>query len=228
MSIGGSGPDPHRKLIVLTLFSIALVILRIVYTSRLSYAFLIWNLLLAWVPLWTSMILYKYFSRKERSGAGFYPGVLVWLVFFPNAPYLVTDFIHFRYLGGMHSGITVWFDLLMLMCYSLLGLLLGFYSLHLLHVLIRKWHGPLIASIFYYGSILLCSTGIYLGRFLRWNSWDLLVRPLNVLSDALSLEDSSMSQVAGFITVTFLFLALVYGVLSGLAGFRGEDGKKER
>ncbi|MEB3100269.1 DUF1361 domain-containing protein [Ferviditalea candida] len=225
MSNRGNGTNPHRTFVLFTLFSVALVVFRIFYTSDQSYLYLIWNLFLAWVPLWISMLLHKYGSRKERSAIVFYSGVFVWLVFFPNAPYLVTDFIHFRQLDG---GITAWYDLLMLMCFSLLGLLLGFYSLHLLRVLIRRRHGHFKASMFYYGSILLCSAGIYLGRFQRWNSWDLLVRPMNVLSDALSLEDSGMPQIAGFILITFFFLLFVYGVLSGLAGIRGGDGPYER
>jgi uncharacterized membrane protein len=97
----------------------------------------------------------------------------LWLLFFPNAPYILTDLFHLNGKGQMPK----WFDLMLILSYAWTGLLFGFFSLwnteEILSRLIPRRFIPYISSVL----LFLGSYGIYLGRFPRWNSWDLFTRP---------------------------------------------------
>jgi uncharacterized membrane protein len=99
-------------------------------------------------------------------------GVL-WLLFFPNAPYLLTDFIH------LHESLTtpLWYDALMLAAFAWTGLALGFASLYVMQTIWQRAAGAVVSWLGVVGALALASFGVYLGRFLRFNSWDALVRP---------------------------------------------------
>ncbi len=114
-------------------------------------------------------------------------GGLVWLVFFPNAPYIITDFIHLK----ARSPLPIWFDALLILSFASAGLLSGYYSLYAMQKLVmRQWgkpfgktQGELAGWIFTLSTLALTSFGIYLGRFLRWNSWDLFLDPIRLAND---------------------------------------------
>jgi uncharacterized membrane protein len=159
-----------------------LVEVRTVRTHDPSYRFLDWNLFLAWVPLVLAFGVHAA-ARRRRVVVG---GVLalMWLLFFPNAPYLTTDFIHLR--GP--SAAPVWFDGLMLTAFASIGLLLGFQSLHLMHGVLRRATGSGIAWLGVIGTLVLTSFGIYLGRVVQLNSWDAVLHPLRIVR--IVLDDS--------------------------------------
>ena len=160
------------------LFSLGLLAARIIHTGTGIYSFLTWNLLLAAVPFCLSTVLVR-FVRLQSSKLAL-PGVLgLWLLFFPNAPYIVTAFVHLK----ARTGAPVWFDLILITSFSWTGLLLGFISLSDLQEIIRRRCGQLTASAFALAALTSAAFGIYLGRFLRWNSWDLLTRPNLLLRD---------------------------------------------
>jgi uncharacterized membrane protein len=104
---------------------------------------------------------------------------LLWLLFFPNAPYIVTDL---RYLEGV-SGKGFWYDGVLIGTTALTGLLLGFISLYLLHAIVRRSVGARNSWLFVLAVLGLSSVGVYVGRVLRWNSWDVFVRPGSLAAD---------------------------------------------
>jgi uncharacterized membrane protein len=154
-------------------FALLLLAARIVITREVDYAFLVWNLFLAWMPYLLSLWAATIQRRRPRDWWRLLiPGAL-WLLFFPNAPYIVTDA---KYLAGS-TGREFWYDGLLIGTAATTGLLLGFVSLYLIHAIVRRGAGARAAWFFVFGVLGLSSFGIYLGRVLRWNSWDVFVRP---------------------------------------------------
>lgn len=163
----------HQKaLYSISLFAICLSITRVAYTGNYSFLFLIWNLFLAWIPYWISNTKFK-----EHNSINFklFCYVGIWLLFLPNAPYLLTDLVHFH-----STSKTKWLDLVLLSTYAISGILLFYFSLqHFKNnfLLKRRKKSQLIILI---GLILICSYGIYLGRELRFNSWDIFTNPIKL------------------------------------------------
>ena len=163
-------------LALLSFFCLFLSVGRIIFTGKYVFLFLIWNLFLAFVPWFVSSLIYFLDNSKKNVIIVLLP---FWLLFFPNAPYIVTDIIHLKPL----SGALPWFDLILLFSYSFAGLFYGFVSLDLIEVKLKQIFNikyPQIISVFV---IYLSAFGIYLGRFLRWNSWDILTNFGAVLKD---------------------------------------------
>jgi len=154
------------------IISIFLFVLRWAITADDFFMFLPYNLVLALIPLAISRLLVQYMQRKHPSWflVGF--SGFVWLLFIPNAPYIMTDFIHLGKVGG----VPLWFDALLILLYASTGLLAGWYSLYDMQKLVAKWHGKFLGWVFVFFVLLMTSFGVYLGRFLRWNSWDLFFR----------------------------------------------------
>lgn len=169
-------------LLLASIVAVAMVISRAVYSGKLLYGFLIWNLVLAWMPYllaWTAF---------QKPMVVFIYGPL-WLLFFPNAPYLVTDLIH---LQPFHN-VPIWYDAMMLFTFALTGLLLGFLSLFFMQSLVTHRFGHIVGWLFTVLATGLSSYGVYVGRFLRWNSWDIFTQPISLLTDIInSLVDPAM------------------------------------
>lgn len=161
-------------LAVASAFCAATVVYRGHHTGDGFYNFLVWNLVLAWVPLVLALAAYAS-ARRGRNVATATLSAL-WLLFFPNAPYLLTDFIH---LHESHAT-PLWYDALMLAAFAWTGLLLGFASLYLMQMIWHRAVGPLWSWLGVVGALAVASFGVYLGRFLRFNSWDALVRPRRI------------------------------------------------
>lgn len=154
-----------------------LLLARIVHTQHVLFAFLAFNLALAAVPFALSL----WAQRQQRAGRAWLAlAVLpVWLLFFPNAPYLVSDFVHLR----PRPGVPLWYDAVMLASFAAAGMALGVGSLMRFHRLVEERAGRSVGWLFVAGSCGLAGLGVYLGRFLRWNSWDVFVSPGAVFAD---------------------------------------------
>jgi uncharacterized membrane protein len=152
----------------------ALLGYRIHWAGHTKFVFLAWNLFLAAIPLGFAVLLSK--IERWRLATPFISG---WLLFFPNAPYVLTDLLHLH----PRSGIPVWYDLLMLLSFALVSLWMGFQSLQLVQVWIARKSSLLMAWSFVGICLMLSGFGIYLGRFLRWNSWDIVSNPGSLLGD---------------------------------------------
>ena len=187
-------------------FSVALVWFRHEATGEWRYENLVWNLFLAWLPFAFALVAYD----ADRRG-GRLPAVLVaaalWLAFLPNAPYLVTDFMLLREIEGM----PVWFDIVMLTSFAWTGLVLGFVSVYLIQSIARRRAGAAAGWAVAVGSLGLSGLGIYLGRVLRWNSWDLAVQPTAVLADV--AERLQSPKLVGMSLAMAAFLTLAYATL---------------
>jgi uncharacterized membrane protein len=165
-------------MLVLSLFCFGVSLFRSFYSGTRGFLFLNWNLFLAFVP-WalTSVSFLKPAIQKSKIAVGFL--LVFWILFFPNAPYLITDLFHLRIIRTM----PVWYDTLMILSYAWTGLLYGFLSLwDMERILARKLPRPVI-TIFSTVLLFVGSFGIYMGRFLRWNSWDLFTRTPEILVD---------------------------------------------
>lgn len=199
---------PIFVLAVSSTLSMALFVGRWAYTGIPTYRFLLWNLFLAWVP-----VFFAWLARRWRH----LPLLLLlhtgfWLLFLPNAPYLLTDLIHL----GRWRGISLWYDLLLLLLFAFTGLFLGFFSLSMMQDLVSDLFGWAIGWLFAAATLALSSFGVYLGRFLRWNSWDLLTHPHWLLRDILALVRDPLLhwQPWAFTLLLAVILCLGYGTLA--------------
>ncbi|MDZ4403923.1 DUF1361 domain-containing protein [Prosthecobacter sp.] len=144
-----------------------------------NYAFLLWNLFLAAIPLGLSLGL----VRIKRLVFAL-PLLAIWLLFFPNAPYVLTDLIHLSPHNRGH--VPLWLDLLMLLSFALVSLWFGFQSLRIVQHWFARRFSRMTAWSVTLGSLVLSGFGVYLGRFLRWNSWDIVHQPQHLLQDIVS------------------------------------------
>ncbi|GAA3930304.1 DUF1361 domain-containing protein [Hymenobacter algoricola] len=159
--------------------SVALLAGRIYLTHQLTYVFLLWNLFLAVVPFGMSTMLSLAAGPVRRRVL--LPATGVWLVFFPNAPYLITDFFHL-YTWPAVPG---WYDLVLILSFAWNGLMLGFCSLQEMQRLYARAFGRGGGWVFVVVALLLGSLGVYFGRFLRYNSWNVVSNPLALGQDLL-------------------------------------------
>src|ERR1051325_5730141 len=157
--------------------SVILVLARVVWTLNIHYAFLIWNLFLAWMPLIFAMLASDHIKAARRPGWRFFALAGAWLVFFPNAPYIFTDLTHLRVPLRANQYTLFWVDLSLILTCALTGLVVGFVSLYLMQSVVRRLVGPVTSWIFIAAIAGLSSFGICVGRFLRFNSWDIVVKP---------------------------------------------------
>ncbi|MBN1498824.1 MAG: DUF1361 domain-containing protein [Spirochaetes bacterium] len=188
-------------LAVISLYAIFLSILRVIFTGKSFFLFMFWNLFLAFLPWFIASLLYvkQIFSRTL-----FFILVITWLAFFPNAPYILTDIIH---LGKEHSA-PVWYDLILLLSYGFAGMLYGFVSLKMIEEMTAVVLKIRFAWLFSIVLIYISCFGIYLGRFLRWNSWDLLTNLDNVLKDVIVRIVNPFQHPTAWV-FTFLFGTLL-------------------
>ncbi|WP_020536294.1 DUF1361 domain-containing protein [Lewinella cohaerens] len=207
----------ERALLLLSLLASGLVFFRIFYLQegniegysnlrtwpRLRFLFLGWNLILAWVPLGLLYLL-PYMPRKRWIQGAI---LTAWLLFFPNAPYLMTDLIHLR----VRPGIPLWFDALLLFTFAYLGLALGIRTLEGLRSYLREHYSRTWANGFTLATLLLSGLGIYLGRVLRWNSWDALLHPQGPILDTLALVHSPLQNGEAWLMI--LLFTLVFSTI---------------
>jgi uncharacterized membrane protein len=164
-------------LLLSSLFAVGLLMVRIYVVRQLTYAFLVWNLFLAWLPYLLSGVAVRSHRR------GYWPIAVasagLWLLFFPNAPYILTDFLH---LAARHP-IPLWYDLLLLASFAWTGLFLAMASLASMQTIVSGALGKAAGWLFALITIALGGLGIYVGRFLRWNSWDVVANLSALLVD---------------------------------------------
>lgn len=165
-------------LAVLTFFCFGLSLFRIEVSETRHFIFLNWNLFLAFVP-WVMTTLLVVNPRLQQSKLLVGLVIGIWLVFFPNAPYILTDLFHLN----PNSSMPIWFDLVLILSYAWTGLLYGFISLWDLEAILSRYLSNRWITVISITCMFLGSFGIYLGRFLRWNSWDLMNHPNRLLAD---------------------------------------------
>ena len=154
-------------------FTLVLLAIRAFYTGSVTYFFYPWNLFLALVPVFISGLLIKQRALNYKSVLLF----ALWLLFLPNAPYLVTDIFHFE----QRPPVPFWFDLILVVSGAWNGILLCMISLFRVERFLKiTWNSNIVSKLMPL-IIVLCGYGVYIGRYLRYNSWDVVTEPLGIL-----------------------------------------------
>jgi len=200
--------------------SLFLAAVRMSRSDSVRYAFLLWNLILAWIPFLFAALAYTLANlRKRILYLLVFASAMAWLVFFPNAPYILTDFQHLSYVT---DGIPVWYDVILIVWFAWTGLLLGVVSLHLMQDIIARMLGKTISWFFVIGVTVMAGFGVYVGRFMRWNSWDAWNRPAALLLDIWEQVRHPLANKETFIftiifSTLFLFIYLTMRLVGNLA-----------
>lgn len=185
---------------------IALVGARFARSHTSHYEFLVWNLFLAWVPVAFAALAYRVSFRRGVVGRlVLVLTAVVWLAFFPNAPYILTDFAH---LVDIHDHVPLWYDVILIAWYALTGLLLGVLSLRLMQDIVQRAAGRVVGWSFVVAVTVVGSVGIYIGRFLRWNSWQAFQAPGSLVHRALGGGAEGPDVEVRFLGFSALFAAL--------------------
>ena len=215
---------PNERLVVLVGLGGASVLCLALELARehryaADFRFLVWNLILAWVPLILALVVYDRY-RRGAPLVRLAPALALWLLFLPNAPYIVTDFVHL----SARSPAPLWFDGVELSAFAWTGMLLGFVSLYLVHAVLRHRLSAPAGWCAVLCVLALASVGVYLGRVKRWNSWEVLTEPgakLAELQPHLG-DPSALARGFGVTVVVTGLLAAAYLVFYVLIGVRIE------
>lgn len=197
--------SPFGKLLTgLLVFIGMLILFRIFYSGSLRYIFLGWNIFLAWIPYVLSTYLTPY-RKKEKWKQLFLLGS--WLLFFPNALYIVTDLVHLR----DETNMPWWFDAMLLFAAAFAGLLLAFVSLRNTENYLKTVFSKKAVQLITFSLLFAGSFGVYLGRFERWNSWNIVNDPLELGVNILTCIINPVDNFKVW-AITVLFTA-VYSLL---------------
>ena len=196
-------------LLVASLVACLMVGARMAYTRSTVYDFLIWNLFLAWVPL-----LFLLWRRKTTNLWARRAMAVGWLAFYPNAPYIVTDLKHIRWA----TNAAWWYDMALVFLFALLGMRVGLYSLALLQAEVAERRGRAAGWAFAAFVCFLAGVGVYIGRFQRWNSWDIIRDPIGLVKDTLRLftNPDVLPRLIGVSLLYAVLQLLCYITLSGV------------
>ncbi|MFN0034379.1 MAG: DUF1361 domain-containing protein [Saprospiraceae bacterium] len=205
-------------LALLVFWNTLLVWCRFQMTDKRVFIFFLWNLFLAIVPYLSSEAAGHFSKRKKRAAAiGL---VLLAVLFLPNSPYIITDFFHLRQRAEM----PLWFDTMLIFSLAISGLALFYVALFNIRDLLARWLGSVVAEIFVGLISFLSAFGIYLGRYLRFNSWDVISNP-NILFEEIAdrfINPSVHTRTVGMTLLYGAFLLVGYWVARLFRGQRNE------
>lgn len=208
-------------LVALVVWCVALLEVRIWYTGDTINSFLLWNMSLAVVPLVAAIAL-RLASLREGLGVLKVAAFGVWLAFLPNAPYLATDFTHlYRY-----QPVPMWFDIAMFGSFAATGVLIGYAAVADVEAVLADKFGRVVGTTIAFGSLLLCGFGIYLGRILRWNSWDIVTSPWTLGRQIAHQLANPLSHTATWEVSAVYGVGLVLGyvaIRSVASVYRGQE-----
>jgi uncharacterized membrane protein len=193
-----------------SLFAVCLLTCRIFKTESLIYIFLVWNLFLAFIPYWIS----SHLSKLEQLKYFHLPLIIMWVLFLPNCPYIITDLFHLKH----RDPIPYWYDLVLVYSFALIGFVLFYRSVFDILKLIRNRIPQLYLNFILPAFFWLVAFGLYLGRYLRFNSWNVVNHPFRVAHksfDALFCKDT-----IGF---TLIFAAFMWFVYLTLVNFNSKE-----
>jgi uncharacterized membrane protein len=213
---------PVAALLAASAWCVVLLVVRKVEFGAALHAYLVWNLTLAWIPLLLAILLLVMYRRRHSAVELIAVGA-AWLLFLPNAPYLLTDFIH---LGRAHRL----YDTILIGSFAFTGLALGFASLLLVQLVVTRAAGALFGWTAALGALFFASIGVYLGRYLRFNSWDALQRP-QLLWDVVRprlADPFGNPQLTGFVIALCGFLTLAYVGFYGFTALAATVRRDER
>lgn len=190
-----------------SLLCLSLSLFRVYYSDTRVFLFLNWNLFLAFLP-WALTSMAMLFPALQRSRLAVMGLMGSWLLFFPNAPYILTDLFHLR----AQTNMPIWFDLVMILSFAWTGLLFGLFSLWDIERILGRSLSRRAIYLISTAMLFLGSFGIYLGRFLRWNSWDIIDEPMRLFYDigARVMNPLAHPRTWGVTILMGIFLTMVY------------------
>ena len=189
---------------------IALVAARVAYSDSSRRIGLIWNLFLAWIPFMLAYIAHAISWRRTWLYLVIPIIAALWLIFFPNAPYMLTDL---QDLARRAADAPLWYDVIIVVWCSWTAMLLGIVSLYLMQDIVLRTFGRFIGWSFVFVISALSSFGVYIGRFVRLNSWDILQDPAETAMDILGLIIDPSRRLAVFIVLYTFFFLFIYLLL---------------
>lgn len=194
-----------------SVMSVAVWRARADYSGSFNYGFMIWNLFLAWIPFLISYFTYTATLSRRWVYVIVPVAAFFWLIFFPNAPYMLTDFQHLA--TDWRGSAPIWYDVLLLLWFSFTGLLLGIVSLFLMHEIIRREFGRWSGWAFVAAVTGLSGIGVYVGRFLEWNSWDIFHNPTGIALYTIERAQDPSLRSVGFTLLFAAFFLFLYVTL---------------
>lgn len=203
----------NSVLFLFTIYSLILLVVRAKLTNSIYLFFLVWNLFLAFVPyLFISYLKTQITIQKSKIKT--LSLLFIWLLFLPNSFYILTDLIHL----SQSSSHLFWFDLVAISSYALIGFTLGIVSLIEFENIIKTYTSTLITNLIIPAICFLCGVGIYLGRILRYNSWDIISNPFELVRATFLSVTSANALLFSFYfgVYIYLFLSLkkIYSIIN--------------
>jgi uncharacterized membrane protein len=194
-----------------TIASLGMFVYEAWHTRSMTFDYLIWNLFLAWLPLVFAARLVSIMRHKLWSSWEGLTWSVLWLVFLPNSFYMISDFIHVQ---DVQTSDLLYY-IFMFTAFIYTGVILGFCSLYLMHIKLRHRLPTRVADFFVALTLFICSVGVYVGRDLRWNSWNIVTNPGGLLFDISDrlLHPSAYPEMILTIVSFFVLLMSMYAVL---------------
>jgi len=183
-----------------TLFSATLLTCRIFKSEGLSYIFLAWNLFLALIPWWIS----NYLKQNKSLQLKHVPLVGIWLLFIPNSPYILTDLFHLK----PRPYLPLWFDLVLVLSFALIGMIVFLKSLKDMLSILKTYVSPMVFTLLTPFVFWLISFGLYLGRYMRFNSWNVVNHPFQLMRQ--SFDILFEKDTIGFTLIFSVFMWFLY------------------
>ena len=199
--------DMEKTLVISSLFSIVLVIARMLITGKMLFLFLPWNLFLAWTPYFLS-------KKLANKPAGFQNRKLllisfaIWILLIPNSFYILTDLFHLQ----LREESTRWFDLTLIFSFAWTGLVLGILSVWQMAKVYKRYFPTLHEIYFIFPVMWLNALGIYIGRYMRFNSWDVITDPLSLFREISIMVFQPFQHMIswGMICCFAVFMTIIY------------------
>jgi uncharacterized membrane protein len=187
-----------------SMMACAFFVFRVLYSGSYNYSNLLWNLFLAWLPYIFAVIASSLFGISPKRWWLIFLFGFLWLLFFPNAPYIVTDF----YYLDPRPPLPLWFDISLIAIFAFTGCFLAIASLRSIHTIIDRSIGRVFGWFFALFALGLASFGVYLGRFGRYNSWDILFDPKSLLKEVINNLLNPLDNL-GFVGFTIMFTSIL-------------------
>lgn len=189
---------------------IMLVVARVAYSDSERHIGLIWNLFLAWIPFMLAYFAHLVSWRRATLYLVIPAIAFLWLIFFPNAPYMLTDL---QDLARQATDAPLWYDVIIVVWCSWTGMMLGVISLYLMQDIIARTFGRATGWLFVFIISGLSSFGIYIGRFVRLNSWDILQNPAETAQEILGIVIDPSRRLAAFTLAYSTFFIFIFLLL---------------
>lgn len=204
-------PTVNHLILLSVGFTFSLISFRVFYSGSLMYLFFIWNLFLAAIPLLISRFLIQ--TGKRNFQIIFFT---TWLLFFPNALYIMTDLIHLKERGN----VPLWFDAILIFSATINGLIMAYISLQTIESFLQSKFNNQRTDLILFGCLFLSSFGVYLGRFLRWNSWDILINPFGLAFEIIQhfINPFQHLRTWSMTIILTLFFSIFYFTIKKLPG----------